>query len=87
MSKKNHPAAKAARRAERKERKSANVFNSNYSSLKNLNMGQTSKRGSATKDPKDIKIGISFFMTFVNSVSTSKKDVRGATTFSAWIYD
>ena len=70
MSKKNHPAAKAARRAERKERKSANVFNSNYSSLKNLNMGQTSKRGSATKDPKDIKIGISFFMTFVNSVST-----------------
>jgi hypothetical protein len=49
MSKKNKTAAKAARRAEREERKSANVFSSNYSSLKNLNMGQTSKRGSATR--------------------------------------
>ncbi len=70
MSKKNKTAAKAARRAEREERKSANVFSSNYSSLKNLNMGQTNKRGSATKDPKDIKIGISYFMSLEGSSST-----------------
>jgi len=33
-------------------------------------MGKTSNSGSATNDPKDIKIGISYFMTFVHSVST-----------------
>lgn len=70
MSVKNHTAAKAARRAVREERKSAHSLNSNYSSLKNSNMGQTSISGSATKNPKDIKIGISYFMTFVHSVST-----------------
>lgn len=70
MSSKNHPAVKAARRAEREERKSAKVFSSNYSFIKNSNMEQSSKSGSATKDPKEIKIGISFFMTFVHSVST-----------------
>jgi hypothetical protein len=42
----------------------------NYSSLKNVNMGQTNNSGYATKQPKDIKIGISYFMTFVKSVST-----------------
>jgi hypothetical protein len=33
-------------------------------------MGQKSNSGSATKNPKDIKIGISYFMTFEHSVST-----------------
>ena len=70
MSSKNHPAAKAARRAEREERKSANVFSSNYSFLKNSNMGKTSKSGSATKDPKDIKIGISYLMSLEGSSSS-----------------
>jgi hypothetical protein len=61
MSVKNTPAAKAARRASKAERKSANALASNYSSLKNVNMGQT-KSGCATKNPKDIRVGISFFM-------------------------
>ena len=70
MSSKNHPAAKAARRAEREERKSANVFSSNYSFLKSSNMGITSKSGSPTKDPKDIKIGISYLMSLEGSLSS-----------------
>lgn len=70
MSVKNTPAAKAARRVAKAERKSADAFVTNYSSLKNLNMGKTGNSGSATKNPKDIKIGISYFMTFVKSVST-----------------
>lgn len=70
MSVKNTPAAKAARRGAKAERKSANAFVSNYSSLKNLNMGKTNKSGCATKNLKDIKVGISYFMTFVKSVPT-----------------
>ena len=62
MSVKNTPAAKAARREANAERKSANAFVSNYSSLKNSNMGQTNNSGCATKNPKDIRVGISFFM-------------------------
>lgn len=56
MSVKNTPAAKAARRASKAERKSANALASNYSSLKNSNMGQTNNSGCATKNPKDIKV-------------------------------
>jgi hypothetical protein len=70
MSVKNTTAAKAARREAKAERNSANAFVSNYSSLKNLNMGKTNNSGSAIPNPKDIKIGISYFMTFVKSVST-----------------
>jgi hypothetical protein len=33
-------------------------------------MGKTNNGGYATKNPKDIKVGISYFMTFVKSVST-----------------
>lgn len=62
MSVKNTIAAKAARREAKAERKSANAFVSNYSSLKNLNMGKTNNSGCATKNPKEIRVGISFFM-------------------------
>jgi hypothetical protein len=70
MSKKNKTAAKAARRAEREISKSAKVFISDFSSLKNLDMGKTNKRGSATKDPKDIKIGISYLMNAEGSIAS-----------------
>jgi len=70
MATRNKRAAKAARREAKAERKSANAVVSNFSSLKNLNMGQTIKGGAATKNPKDIRVGISFLMTFVKSRST-----------------
>jgi hypothetical protein len=69
MSLKNTPAAKAVRREAKVVRTAAPMV-TNYSSLKNVNMGQTNNSGYATKQPKDIKIGISYFMTFVKSVST-----------------
>jgi hypothetical protein len=70
MTKNNKTAAKAARRAEREVSKSGKVFISDFSSLKDLGMGQTIKRGSATKDPKDIKIGISYLMNAEGSIAS-----------------
>ncbi|MFM6995356.1 MAG: hypothetical protein ACKOWO_09610 [Sediminibacterium sp.] len=69
MTTKTSIAAKAARRKAKVERKSADAIVSIYSSLKNLNMGQKNNSGFATKNPKDIKIGISYFMTFVKCAS------------------
>jgi len=69
MSLKNTSAAKVARREAKAVRTAATLV-TNYSSLKNVNMGQTNNSGYTTKQPKDIKIGISYFMTFVKSVST-----------------
>ena len=43
----------------------------NYSSLKKLNMGQIKQRGNVKIAAKDIKIGISYFMTYVNPSSSN----------------
>jgi hypothetical protein len=49
MSIKNSPAAKAARREAKADRKSANALVSNYSPIKNLNMGKTNTIGVMVK--------------------------------------
>ena len=69
MSVKNTIAAKAARREAKAERKSANAFESNYSSLKNLNMGKTNNSGCATKNPKEL-INLSALILTPNKSST-----------------
>jgi hypothetical protein len=63
MQVKNKSAARTARRKLKAQDKSAKTFKSNYSPIKNLNMGKTNISGSSTKNPKDIRVGISFFMS------------------------
>ena len=63
MQVKNKSVARTARRKLKAQAKSAKTVKSNYSPLKNNKMGKTNISGSATKNPKDIRVGISFFMS------------------------
>jgi hypothetical protein len=63
MQVKNKSAARTARRKLKAQDKSDKTVKSNYSPIKNLNMGKTNISGSSTKNPKDIRVGISFFMS------------------------